>query len=215
VGGENWETRRGRSRAGLLRSPRNLHLDLAAFGARQSLRNSPPLLALLGTALATLGRSRLFWRDVCVCVCVCLCVCVRWRCNSGELPHFAFVLRTVLTNAPNSCPPERLLSMFNATFGEDQQRSFGATLSWQCNLSTTNAMYESLGVCHCCLFFGLVEYCFPREVAKYTHTHTHTTHTQHTHTHTHAQAFVTRIGSIIRQFLQRRMHDSEYERMQP
>lgn len=48
-----------------------------------------------------------------------------WRCNSGELPHFAFVLRAVLTNAPNSCPPERLFSMFNASFGEDQQRSFG------------------------------------------------------------------------------------------
>ena len=39
-----------------------------------------------------------------------------WRCNSGELPHFAFVLRAVLTNAPNSCPPERLFSMFNASF---------------------------------------------------------------------------------------------------
>ena len=48
-----------------------------------------------------------------------------WRCNSGELPHFAFVLRAVLTNAPNSCPSERLFSMFNASFGEDQQRSFG------------------------------------------------------------------------------------------
>jgi len=48
-----------------------------------------------------------------------------WRCNSGELPHFAFVLRAVLTNAPNSCPPERLFSMFNASFGEDQQSSFG------------------------------------------------------------------------------------------
>ena len=23
-----------------------------------------------------------------------------WRCNSGALPHFAFVLRVVLTNAP-------------------------------------------------------------------------------------------------------------------
>jgi len=45
--------------------------------------------------------------------------------NSGELPHFAFVLRAVLTNAPNSCPPERLFSMFNASFGEDQQSSFG------------------------------------------------------------------------------------------
>jgi hypothetical protein len=48
-----------------------------------------------------------------------------WRCNSGNLPHFAFVLRSLLTNAPNSCPPERLFSMFNATFGEDQKRAFG------------------------------------------------------------------------------------------
>jgi len=56
VGGENWETRWVRSRPGLLRSPRDLHLDLATFGARQSLRKLPPLLALLGTALAPLGH---------------------------------------------------------------------------------------------------------------------------------------------------------------
>ena len=48
-----------------------------------------------------------------------------WRCNSGSLPHFSFVLRALLTNAPTSCPPERLFSMFNATFGEDQRRAFG------------------------------------------------------------------------------------------
>ena len=48
-----------------------------------------------------------------------------WRFNSGELLHFAFVLRALLTNAPNSFPPERLFSMFNASYGEDQQRSFG------------------------------------------------------------------------------------------
>ena len=58
-------------------------------------------------------------------------LCDWWRCNSGELPHFAFVLRAVLTNAPNSCPPgpEQLFNMFKASFGEarDQQRlgSFG------------------------------------------------------------------------------------------
>ena len=40
-------------------------------------------------------------------------------------------------------------------------------------------MYESLGLCHCFLFSGLVEYYFPREGAKYTDT----THTQaHTDT---------------------------------
>ena len=81
MGGENrdWETRRGRSRAGLLRSPRDLHLDLATFGARPSLRNFDALLALLGTALATLGRSRallsgLFWRDT----------ATRYKCGTKE-----------------------------------------------------------------------------------------------------------------------------------
>ena len=41
--GENWETRKktrlGRSRAGLLRSPRDLHFVFATFGALPSLRN--------------------------------------------------------------------------------------------------------------------------------------------------------------------------------
>ena len=66
--------------------------------------------------------------------------------------------------------------------------------------STTNAMYESLGLCHCFLFSGLVEYYFPRDASKYTHTHN--PHTQHTHTHTQAQAFV--IGSIICRFLEKK-----------
>ena len=38
-------------------------------------------------------------------------------------------------------------------------------------------MYESLGLCHCFLFFGLVEYYFPRE-SRGGKIHTHTTHTQ-------------------------------------
>ena len=57
MGGENWETRRGRSRAGLLRSPRDLHLDLATFGARPSLRNFDALLALLGTGFLNPYRN--------------------------------------------------------------------------------------------------------------------------------------------------------------
>ena len=32
-------------------------------------------------------------------------------------------LRAVLTNSPNSCPPERLFSIFNATYNDDQKRS--------------------------------------------------------------------------------------------
>jgi hypothetical protein len=54
----------------------------------------------------------------------------RKKGRSGErgrktLPHFAFVLRALLTNAPKSCPPERVFSMFNATLKEDQKSSFG------------------------------------------------------------------------------------------
>ena len=77
----------------------------------------------------------------------------------------------------------------------------GTTLSWQCSLSTTNAMYESLGLCHFFLFSGLVEYYFPREGSKYTHTHN--THTQHTHTHTGTGGYW--IGSIICRFLESKM----------
>ena len=39
-----------------------------------------------------------------------------WHTNSAKLPSFTYVLRTVLTNSPNSCPPERLFSIFNSTF---------------------------------------------------------------------------------------------------
>ena len=38
-------------------------------------------------------------------------------------PGFAYVLRAVLTNSPNSCPPERLFSIFNATYDDDQKKS--------------------------------------------------------------------------------------------
>ena len=41
------------------------------------------------------------------------------------LPGFAHVLCAVLTNSPNSCPPDRLFSIFNATYDDDQKRSHG------------------------------------------------------------------------------------------
>ena len=43
--------------------------------------------------------------------------------SDWQLPAFAYVLRAVLTNSPNSCPPERLFSIFNATYNDDQKRS--------------------------------------------------------------------------------------------
>ena len=45
-----------------------------------------------------------------------------WKSNSTTLPGFAYVLRAVLTNSPNSCPSERLFSLFNATYNDDQKK---------------------------------------------------------------------------------------------
>ena len=46
-----------------------------------------------------------------------------WKSNCATLPGFTYVLRAVLTNSPNSCPPERLFSIFNTTYNDDQKRS--------------------------------------------------------------------------------------------
>ena len=50
-------------------------------------------------------------------------LCDWWKSNCGTLPGFAYVLRAVLANSPNSCPPERLFSIFNATYNDDQKSS--------------------------------------------------------------------------------------------
>ncbi len=47
-----------------------------------------------------------------------------WKANCAMLTVFTYVLRAVLTNSPNSCPPERLFSIFNSTFDADQSRSY-------------------------------------------------------------------------------------------
>ena len=46
-----------------------------------------------------------------------------WKSNSVRLQGFAYVLRAVLTNSPNSCPSERLFSLFNSTYNDDQKKS--------------------------------------------------------------------------------------------
>jgi hypothetical protein len=40
---------------------------------------------------------------------------VWWRGNEDKLPAFAYVLRAILTNAPNSIPPERVFSRSSTT----------------------------------------------------------------------------------------------------
>ncbi len=47
-----------------------------------------------------------------------------WKSNSVRLQGFAYVLRAVLTNSPNSCPSERLFSLFNATYNDDQKSAY-------------------------------------------------------------------------------------------
>ena len=39
-----------------------------------------------------------------------------WKSNCATLPEFAYVLRAVLTNSPNSCPLDSLFSIFNTTY---------------------------------------------------------------------------------------------------
>ena len=46
-----------------------------------------------------------------------------WRANGDKVPAFKFVLRAVLANSPNSIPPERMFSVLNGTFDDDQKRA--------------------------------------------------------------------------------------------
>ena len=48
-----------------------------------------------------------------------------WRENEeGKgIDAFAYVLRAVLANSPNSIPPERVFSILNDTFDDDQTRT--------------------------------------------------------------------------------------------
>ena len=43
-----------------------------------------------------------------------------WRASEDKLPAFAYVLRAILANSPNSVPPERVFSILNNTFDDDQ-----------------------------------------------------------------------------------------------
>ena len=43
-----------------------------------------------------------------------------WRTHEADLPAFSYVLRAVLANSPNSVPPERVFSILNNTFDDDQ-----------------------------------------------------------------------------------------------
>jgi hypothetical protein len=46
-----------------------------------------------------------------------------WRANELLVPAFSYVLRAVLSNAPNSIPPERVFSILNNSFDDDQDNA--------------------------------------------------------------------------------------------
>ena len=48
---------------------------------------------------------------------------VWWREAASKIPAWAVVLRAVLTNSPNSIPPERCFSILNDSFDDDQTSS--------------------------------------------------------------------------------------------
>ena len=48
---------------------------------------------------------------------------LRTQANAAKIPSWAYVLRAVLTNSPNSIPPERIFSILNDSFDDDQTSS--------------------------------------------------------------------------------------------
>ena len=56
-----------------------------------------------------------------------------WRANGDKVPAFKFVLRAVLANSPNSIPPERMFSVLNSTFDDDQKRALADYIELQFN----------------------------------------------------------------------------------
>ena len=48
---------------------------------------------------------------------------MRRRGNEDEVPAWSYMLRAVLANLTNSIPPERVFSILNDSFDDDQDRS--------------------------------------------------------------------------------------------
>ena len=63
-----------------------------------------------------------------------------WRENEeGKgIDAFAFVLRAVLANSPNSIPPERVFSILNDTFEDDMDRAHADYIELSLQLQFNN-----------------------------------------------------------------------------
>ena len=57
-----------------------------------------------------------------------------WRANEAVIPKFAFVLRAVLANSPNSIPPERVFSCLNNFFTPGHENSYSDYIKYATQL---------------------------------------------------------------------------------
>lgn len=57
-----------------------------------------------------------------------------WRANEAVIPKFAFVLRAVLANSPNSIPPERVFSCLNNFFTPGHENSYSDYIEYATQL---------------------------------------------------------------------------------
>ena len=76
--------------------------------------------------------------------------------NSGKIPvHFVGARGARARFTDGVREHHRRRTHPGASTDNAETRTRGrVTLSWQCSLSTTNAMYESLGLCHCFFISG-------------------------------------------------------------
>ena len=52
----------------------------------------------------------------------------------ATVPHVASVLRAVLCHAPNLCPPERVFSILNNSWGANQSNAHADYIELSCRL---------------------------------------------------------------------------------
>jgi len=57
-----------------------------------------------------------------------------WRANEAVIPKFAFVLRAVLANSPNSIPPERVFSCLKNFFTPGHENSYSDYIEYATQL---------------------------------------------------------------------------------
>ena len=63
------------------------------------------------------------------------------------MPAFAYVLRAVLANAPNSIPPERVFSILNDTFEDDMDSSLADYIELSLQLQFNSRSRSAAPVC--------------------------------------------------------------------